>query len=247
MVGVAHAQYYGGYPSDQAAGGYGAPGPGVQTVGQNINNQTVYQNNIYNQSAYQTTTENYAYASQYPSNYNVRAKKKKYYGVLRIGYGETRGFGSPFLTPRAPMFSGAIGMYFENHTRADLELSYHWKDKLYHKTQDGESINLDYYQYDFGINGYYDIYLKNFPAKLRPFMGAGVWISNSKVSGAGKKTDRSVRNFDSEMNLAASVALGLAYDLDESLTLEGMFRARYIFCDSHLYNLETLFGVRYHF
>ena len=235
--------YYGGYPSEYAANNQAG------TLQPSRSGYKVYVDSSQRPERVYTRTypAAYGYAEATPqaapvpkSVYKVEEPKaiKKYYGVLRLGYGATHGWNSPFKTPRSVIINGAAGMYLPNQFRADIDLAYHIKDSLY-KTETGK--NFDYSQYDLSVNGYYDF---NLSQTVKPFVGLGLGLTNSKVSGA---TNGALKISDDETNLAFSVSGGLDYYLTNNIALEALLRARYILCDGDLYNIEGLLGVRYDF
>lgn len=234
--------YYGGYPSEYAANNQaGALQPSKSGY-------KVYVDSSQRPERVYTRTYPlaYGYADATPQPAPIPMYKpskpevvKKYYGVLRLGYGSTHGWSSPFGTPRSVMINGAVGMYLPKQFRADIDLTYHTKDTLY-KPQMGRS--LDYSQYDLSVNGYYDF---NMSQNFKPFVGLGLGFTNSKVS--GRMHNGVLKVSDDETNLAFSASGGVNYYLTTNIALEALLRARYIFCDDDLYNIEGLLGVRYDF
>ena len=238
--------YYGGYPSEYAANNQAGTLRPVRSGYQVYADQSQVPERVYTR----TYPMAYGYAQAMPAtrpnvrmvnNKSASAKddNKTYYGVLRAGYGSTFGWQEPFGIPRAWIFNGAFGMYLPHHFRADIDLGYHIKDILYRSH--GEPT-LRYSQYDLGINVYYDV---NLSKSFKPFLGAGIGLTNSKVSGKTAKTE--IKFSDDETNLSFTATAGIAYYLTTHVALEALMRARYILCDGDLYNFEGLMGIRYDF
>ena len=236
------SSYYGGYPSEYAANNQAG------TLQPSKSGYKVYVDSSQRPERVYTRTYPmaYGYANATPQAapvpkplYKAEDTKvaKNYYGVLRLGYGATYGWNSPFKTPRSVIINGAAGMYLPKQFRADIDLAYHVKDTLY--TEAGRSFK--YSQYDISVNGYYDF---NVSQTIKPFVGLGLGITNSKVSGT---TRGALKISDDETNLAFSASGGLTYYLTNDIALEALLRARYILSDGDLYNIEGLLGVRYDF
>ncbi|MBP5343687.1 MAG: porin family protein [Alphaproteobacteria bacterium] len=241
------SSYYGGYPSEYAANNQAG------TLQPTKSGYKVYIDTTQNPEHIYTRTYPlaYGYAEQTPQATSLPqpiykpsyatptspAPSKRYYGVLRLGYGSTHGMGSPYKTPHSVLFSGAIGMYLPAQFRADIDLTYHTKESLYK----GALVNFDYAQYDLGVNGYYDFSVSQ---TIKPFVGLGLGLTKNEVS--GKKTPI-LKKPDDGVHLAFSVAGGLDYYLTPKIALEALLRIRYIFADKNLYNIEGLLGAKYDF
>ena len=174
---------------------------------------------------------------------------KRFYATLRAGVGGTLGWDENEKTgkvsnPVGAVLSLSLGAYLKPNIRLDGEFAYHTKDTLY----TGKDIYLEgkgrYSQYDFGLNAYYDF---NTNSEIRPFIGIGIWGVTSKVTSDIKNTYGDTRDTSrSDTNFAISGALGVAYQVNDLLTLEAMARGRYIFSEK-IYNLEGLIGSRFSF
>lgn len=193
------------------------------------------------------------YVQRYPQNgYQknpVSPVYKRFYLSLHAGIGGTFGWDENKTTgevnnPIGAVLGLSIGAYLKPNVRLEGEFAYHTKDDLY----SGKDVYItgkgEYSQYDFGANLYYDF---NTHSDIRPFIGLGVWGISSKISsdiqntyGDTRDTSRSVTNF------AVSGALGISYQVNSTVTLEAMTRARYIFSED-IYNLEGLVSSRFSF
>jgi len=247
--GGAPTTYYGGYPTEYAANNQaGALQPSRSAYHVYVDRAQIPEH-VYTR----TYPMGYGYSTNIPPTMSVpqgrgKTKKrfptaqelgKKYYAALRLGYGGTYGWNKPFREPKSVMFNGVLGLYLPNQFRADFDLTYHTKETLY--KEEGEPT-FDYSQYDLGVNLYYDV---NAFEKLKPFLGVGIGLTNSKASGTTQHPALKVS--DDETNLSFAATAGIAYYLNRNVALEALMRARYILCDGDLYNIEGLVGVRYDF
>lgn len=172
--------------------------------------------------------------------YNSKAvrNKKSLYAGFQLGFGTTLGWEEKLDTTLVPMWSATLGTIVQPNVRLDAEFVYHTKRQFLND----KNGKVEYKQYNLGANIYYD-----FPVRYtaKPFIGAGIWAVKGKAS--GKYQGSKIQSINSSMRLAFSVAAGVTYPLTDVLNLIAMGRARYIFTDSDLYNLEGLFGFQYHF
>ena len=176
--------------------------------------------------------------------YNGRdsLRRNRFYLTVRGGYGPTLGWKKGADDPYGIIANGVIGIYLGNNFRLDAEAAYHTKDSLWRDKEGGAEAKVEYEQYDYGINAYYDIQLGH--SRLKPFLGVGGWIvSSRKVA----DEDFSVSATEDKTNFAVSGAAGLSYEVSNWFTLEAMGRGRYIFCKCGLYNIEALLGARFSF
>lgn len=186
----------------------------------------------------------YVPTNGYPSPYRSpvynqeQIRPKVYYMGANIGLGNTLGWKGVLDHPIVPVWSVTLGKKLYPNVRGDVEFQYHTQAKL----ANSSTMKVNYTQYDLGANMYYD-----FPVATpyRPFIGVGAWGVKAKLSGKYQ----SIRKLSasSKVKFALSLAAGLAYRVNESFSLLGLVRARYIFSKDDLYNLEGLVGVQYHF
>ena len=174
---------------------------------------------------------------------------KRFYATLRAGVGGTFGWDENEKTgkvsnPVGAILSISLGAYLKPNVRLDGEFAYHTKDDLYKGNDAYLEGKGKYSQYDFGVNLYYDF---NTNSEVRPFVGLGIWGISSKVTSDIKNVYGDTRDTSrNKTNFAVSGALGVAYQVNDLLTLEAMARARYIFSED-IYNLEGLLGSRFSF
>ena len=171
-------------------------------------------------------------------NQNPGFRKRQYYADFHLGAGSTLSIGKGTDTPTAGVWGVTVGTFFKNNIRGDVEFNYHLSGKL---AKEGKK-EVKYKQYDLGANVYYDMPTSAY--RVKPFMGVGVWGVKGKANGSYKTNDLDLLD---GKKFAVSLAGGATYDLSTSFSLYGMVRARYIFCDEDVYNLEGLLGIRYYF
>ena len=221
--------------------------------------QPVYQNNAYAQAqygqdyaAYQNYQEEFGSSPAFSDASPVFSKKaaqKRFYLTTRVGMGKTTGFDDKNVKgkmkdPSSAILSLSLGGYLTSNIRVDAEFAYHTKGKLYEEKGLYADGKLEYDQYDFGLNGYYDFWAGS---KLRPFVGVGIWGSSARVHAKAVNTYRDTYDDrNTEIQFAVSGAVGAAYHFTDTFALEVMGRARYIF-DEDIYNLEGLLGTRFSF
>ena len=228
---------------------------------QNGYQQNGYQQNGYQQNGYrqqqgyqpQATYNNYQYNNAAYQNYSDGGSDKRFYVTPRLGLSWTNfadsdesldgGFGL--------LVNGAAGLYLGESFRIDLEIGYHFERTLADEEEsDGyyrAKWELNYHQMDFMVNGYYDFHNSS---AFTPFIGLGLGLFNqeltSKVESSGywsRKGSSSV----SETNFGVALAGGASYQINDFMAIEGMLRAKYIFCTGQAYNIEGLGGVRFSF
>lgn len=247
----AEAQYYGAQQYGQsgaATGYYGRTSQGAR-----------YNNSGYNRGSYSRTSaqgQRYSRGS-YGSRVQSRQKQKalSFYVTPRVGFGGTYGWVSEIDTPYVPVFGGAVGLKFHNF-RGEVEFNYRLEGELYSESVDVGSVSakyeLNYNQYDFALNGYYDFDLKS---KWTPFIGAGLGLAKWKISekatvdtafGSGTSEDEF-----SDTGFIVAVMGGVSYQMTDHIAFEGMARYRYLSVDadtgSGLSNVDAMIGARFSF
>lgn len=175
--------------------------------------------------------------------YNSKAirQRNSWYADLKLGVGVTMGWKKGFDKPISPVWGIAIGKKLSSTLRADVEFAHHLNGELV----DTDTGTIEYKQYELGANVYYDFPVRSH-LPFRPFVGAGIWGVKARATATsynGKRLDTA----DSNIKLGLSATAGVIYPINEMFSLLAMARARYIVTDDHLYNLEGLVGVRYHF
>ncbi|MBQ4472333.1 MAG: porin family protein [Alphaproteobacteria bacterium] len=178
------------------------------------------------------------YGSPVYDQQKIAYKQKKYYADFHLGAGGTFSIGNGLDSPTGGVWGVTVGTYLKNNLRADVEFNYHMNGKL---GKEGRK-EIKYKQYDLGANLYYDMPTNAYVVK--PFLGVGIWGVKGKANGSYKTNDLDL--IDGK-KFAVSLAGGATYDLTPDFSLFGMLRARYIFCDEDVYNLEGLLGIRYYF
>ena len=132
--------------------------------------------------------------------------------------------------------SVAGGLYLPNQFRADIEIGYHFKREI-------DNTKIDFSQWDFMLNGYYDI---DIGSPLTPFVGAGLGLGHMKLTASEDDYDDSSYT---KTSFAASIAGGAMYPITDMIAVEGMGRGRYVFYSERmaLWTLEVMAGVRFSF
>lgn len=228
---------------------------------QNGYQQNGYQQNGYQQNGYrqqqgyqpQATYNNYQYNNAAYQNYSDGGSDKRFYVTPRLGLSWTNfadsdesldgGFGL--------LVNGAAGLYLGESFRIDLEIGYHFERTLADEEEsDGyyrAKWELNYNQMDFMVNGYYDFHNSS---AFTPFIGLGLGLFNqeltSKVESSGYWS-RKASASASETNFGVALAGGASYQINDFMAIEGMLRAKYIFCTGQAYNIEGVGGVRFSF
>lgn len=254
-----------GYQS-QGQRGYQQPAPQGQYqqrgYQQNGYQQNRYQQNGYQQNGYrqqqgyqpQAAYNNYQYNNAAYQNYSDAGSDKRFYVTPRLGLSWTNfadanesvdgGFGL--------LVNGAAGLYLGDSFRVDLEIGYHFERTLADEEEsDGyyrAKWELNYNQMDFMVNGYYDFHNSS---AFTPFIGLGLGLFNqeltSKVEGTALYWSDEGSSSASETNFGVALAGGASYQINDFMAIEGMLRAKYIFCTGKAYNIEGLGGVRFSF
>ena len=178
------------------------------------------------------------YGSPVYDQQQIAYKMRKYYADFHVGAGGTFSIGNGMDTPKGGVWGVTVGTHLKNNLRADVEFNYHLGSKL---GKEGDK-KIKYKQYDLGLNLYYDLPTNAY--RLKPFMGVGAWGVKGKTNGTFKANKLDLTK---DKKFAVSLAGGATYDLSPAFSFFGMVRARYIFCDEDVYNLEGLLGIRYYF
>jgi len=170
----------------------------------------------------------------------VVQQKRGWYADLHLGVGGTSGWKGNLDTPVGPVWGIAVGTRLSPTLRVDAEFAYHTKAKLT-KTAVAKA---EYKQYDLGANVYYDFPVQSHIV-VKPFVGLGLWGVNGKVTVSRGSKHISSKNHN--FKLGVSAAAGVAYPINQVLSLIALGRVRYIAMDDALWNIEGLMGIRYHF
>lgn len=205
-----------------------------QRQGQQTYRQTYQQPTQQNyQRQNQTERYNYAYATQSNTMRYEPKIAKRFYVAPRLGASYATFSDADFDGGLGLIGNVAAGMYW-GKGRADIELGYHFEREM-------DDSSIDFSQMDFLFNGYYDF--KNNSA-WTPFIGASVGFVDTELSvdygyyGKAKA---------SETNFTMGISGGVNYALNDTISLEGMLRGKYVFCDGDLFNVEALAGARFSF
>lgn len=244
----AHAQYYGNYSYNNQ--GYG------QSRGQ-------YQNQGYNNQGYgrsQGQYRNQGNRNRQGSSYQRRGQSSRvasrkqqqqdqlsFYIAPRVGVGTSFGWVSELDNPVVPQLAIAGGLSYGNW-RAELEFDYHFEGELGSWSDEDEHLELNFSQYNFAVNGYYD-FMPN--SSFRPFIGLGLGVSKVEITEEYSSPYGSYSESVSDTNPMFSAMGGATWRLSDHLSLEGMARYRYVSVDadagSGISNVEALIGMRFNF
>lgn len=183
------------------------------------------------------------------NEYGRRSAKdqKRFYVSPRVGmsYVNFLDSGDEDFSGAGLALSGAVGMYLGKNFRADVEVGYHFEREVASYSDWDGSIDVNYSQMDFMLNGYYDF---NNVGKLVPFIGAGVGLFNSEMS-----MEISTPYYSGELEsvsdtvFGVALAAGASYPINDTVSAEGMVRGKYLFDEGSAINLEALAGLRFSF
>lgn len=162
---------------------------------------------------------------------NKTQRPKRFYAGGRLGYGYTS------IEPKdlSTAVGGAMVGVKVGDFRFETDVTYMAKTELTH--------NVNYEQFTFLLNAYYDLPL----GKFKPFVGVGAGTAYSIATQKYKRNGWTHEERWDDTNWAVAAMGGASYDITPYLTAEAMFR--YIYVDLHedAYNLQAIGGVRYNF
>ncbi len=177
-----------------------------------------------NAPVYETQTQ--------PASRTTRAQKpKRFYAGGRLGYGYTSIDPKDLSTAVGGAMAGVKVLDF----RFEADVTYMAQTELTH--------DVDYEQYTFLLNAYYDLPLGRF----KPFVGVGAGAAYSIATRKYKRHGWTHEERWDDTNWAVAGMGGASFDITPYLTAEAMFR--YIYVDLHedAYNLQAMGGLRYNF
>lgn len=249
FTGVAQARGW-DYATGGNNGGYQQPAQARyqrQVYGQTAGS-SVYRGQQTQQNLKRSTRQGNRGRSSWNEQSRRNAKdRKRFYVSPRVGmsYINFLDSGDEDFSGVGLALSGAVGMYLGKNFRADVEVGYHFERELASYSDFYGSIDVNYSQMDFMLNGYYDF---NNVGKLVPFVGAGVGLFNSEMS-----MEISTPYYSGELESVSDTVFGVAlaggasYPINDTVSAEGMVRGKYLFDEGSAINLEALAGLRFSF
>lgn len=235
----AEAQYYGNqaYGNQGYNQGYAQPRSRYQNQGYNRNGQRASQQRRRATGA----------SSRATSRKRQKQNEWSFYVAPRVGVGTSFGWISGYDNPIVPQLAIAGGFSYGN-LRAELEFDYHFEGELASWGSGDFGGELNFSQYNFAINGYYD-FMPN--SSFRPFVGVGLGVSNVEISEKISTPYGSESLSVSDTKPMFSLMGGATWHMTDHMALEGMARYRYIPIDGDtgrsLSNVEALIGMRFSF
>jgi opacity protein-like surface antigen len=124
---------------------------------------------------------------------------------------------------RSWLFGGAIGYRVNPNVRGELALGYRGSYGFGQTMPNGATLNADVASWNVMANGYYDF---DVGAPVRPYLSAGLGWARNRVSQVNSVDPAGAAAGGSQDNLAWSLGAGIAYPMNNRLTLD--FGYRYV-------------------